>query len=583
MNGFIQKFKHFLRRPTLNDPESTRDAQMLWIMILSLNVIGILVVTSSAAVRPINEVLTTAGFTVTVFLLSTYLLSLLHKGQLTKAGHIFSSFFSILFFVNAILFNGIRDVNISIYFLLVLMAGLVLGKRGLAIYGTVAVISTTILFFAEKADLFEAIFLQYPKTEDVIILNFVIICACLLIYAALNNTDQGYSLLIKALEQLKTTTVSKEYADNLIASMGDMLFVIDQDLRIKTVNQSTLHSLNYSEKALIGRPFQALFSNKNLPLWLSPDQARISESAIIKQSDYKITCCDGRELEISMSASMLELLPGEFGVICVARDISKQKATERALTEAKTKAVEFANAKSNFMTNMSHEIRTPLNAVIGLSTILTDTELDEEQKEYTDQILESSEELMAIVQNLLDFSDGEYIEIELEPSQVNLFQALYKTVSVYEEQAGKKGLSFSANIDDKLPQLVWVDADRLDRALANVLDNAIKFTNEGSINVNIFGRDTAEGHLDLGFEVSDTGIGIPEEYFEKIFESFQQVDSSLTRDYEGTGIGLALTKMIVYEMGGNVSVESELGKGSTFKFNVLIEKVEQGLEDLPII
>lgn len=581
-NGF-DKIRQLLRKPVLNDPESTRDAQMLWIMILSLNVIGILVVISSAAVRPIDEVLTTGGFTVTVFLLSTYLLSILHKGQLTKAGHIFSAFFSILFFVNAILFNGIRDVNISIYFLLVLMAGLVLGKKGLAIYGTVAVISTTLLYFGEKGDLFEATFAQYPKTEDVIILNFVIICACLLIYAALNNTDQGYKLLIKALAQLKKTTVSKEYADNLISSMGDMLFVVDQNLRIKTVNQSAIRGLNYPESVLLGRSFRKLFTPDDLPTWLQSDAPRITESMIIKQDEFKITRGDGKQLEISMSAAMLELQEGEFGVICVARDISQQKATERALFEAKVKAVEFATAKSNFMTNMSHELRTPLNAVIGLSTLMTDTELDEEQKEYTDQILESSEELMSIVENLLDFSQGEFIDIELNPTKVNVSHLIYKTISSFEEQACQKGLKFSSSIDEKIPQTVWIDGDRLEKALSNVLDNALKFTNSGEIGVSVASEEKSESRIELSFEVTDTGIGIPEDCFETIFESFQQVDTSLTRNYEGTGIGLSLAKMIVLEMGGEITVESTLDQGSTFRFFVLVEKAGVSPEELPII
>lgn len=583
MENIFQRVKSLVQKPTLNDPESTRDARMLWIMILSLNIIGILIMISSVAFRPMEDLLTTGTFTLMVFLLSGYLLKILHQGELTKAGHIFSAFFSLLFFANAVIFNGIRDVNISIYFLLVLMAGLVLGKRGLAIYGTVAVVSTTALFFAERADLFTAQFNQYPHAEDLIILNFVIICACLLIFAALNNTDQGYKLLIKALEKLKATTVSKEYADNLISSMGDMLFVIDQDLNIKTINQAVVKILRYEEKELIGRPFDQLFSSEERPDWLQHDRKRITESTVIKQSDYKITRCDSREIEISMSAAMLELHEGEFGVICVARDITSQKATERAMIEAKTKAVEFANAKSNFMTNMSHELRTPLNAVIGLSTILTDTELDEEQREYTDQILESSEELMNIVQNLLDFSESEFIELELKPTKINLAHSLYKTISAFEERAKQKGLAFQSSIDEKLPQVIWADEERFEKALSNVFDNALKFTKSGEVQVTVSGSEMAEGKVKIDFEVADTGIGIPEDHLEKIFESFQQVDSSLTRNYEGTGIGLTLTKMIVLEMGGDISVESTLGEGSTFKFHVLVDPAGVSSEDLPII
>ena len=420
MDFNLLNIKNLLRKPRFDDPELTRDAQMLWIMIISLNVIGIVIMGSSLAFRPVAELMITGGFTCTVFLLSIFLLYLIQNGQHLKAGHIFSSFFSILFFINAILFNGIRDVNITIYFLLVLMAGLALGKRGLAIYGTVAVLSTTALFVLERQNFLEPSFSTYARAEDLIILNFVLICACLLIFAALNNTDQGYNLLLAALDKLKQTTVSKEYADNLIASMEDMLFVIDQSMCIETINRSVVAKLGYDQAELIGQPFCKIFVKDSIPSWLQPGQTRSLISSVIKQSNHKIVSIDGQVMDISLSASIINITEDRGGVICIAHDISKQKAVEHALVEARNEALEFATAKSNFLTNISHELRTPLNAVIGLSTLLNTTDLDDEQQEYSEQIATSSEELLSILENLLDYSNGEAMYIELEPKPINL-------------------------------------------------------------------------------------------------------------------------------------------------------------------
>lgn len=571
MDSFLNHIKYFLRKPVSDDPEMARDAQMLWIMIISLNVIGILVMASSLAFRSAEDLMITGGFTATVFLLSVYLLHLIHKERHIRAGHIFSTFFSALFFINALLFNGIRDVNITIYFLLVLMAGLVLGKKGLAIYGTVAILSATLLYGLEKRGFLEAQFSPSPQAEDLIILNFVLMCACLLIFAALNNTDQGYKLLIGALEQLKQTTVSKEYADNLIASMEDMLFVIDQSMSIQTINRSVISKLGYTEPELVGQPFHTVFVPESTPLWLHSGQERSLISSIIKQSDHKIVSKDGQIMNISLSASLIKITGDRSGVICIAHDISQQKEVERALVEARNEAVEFATAKSNFLTNISHELRTPLNAVIGLSTLLNSTELDEEQQEYSEQISESSEELLSILENLLDYSNGDGMYIELEEQPTYLGSALNETLSAVSQRAQAAGLTYLQTIDIPTDMPYCIDGEKLSRTLTIFADNAIKFTKEGSVEIFVKGVPSINQSLAVWFVISDTGIGIPEDQLDKIFDPFVQVDGSYTRQKEGTGIGLALAQQIVQRMGGEILVQSELGVGSTFSFSIEIK------------
>jgi len=233
--------------------------------------------------------------------------------------------------------------------------------------------------------------------------------------------------------------------------------------------------------------------------------------------------------------------------------------------KAATRADEANMYKSQFLANMSHEIRTPLNGIIGFSDILTDTKLSDEQQEYVDIIKSSGHNLTNLIDDILDLSKIEAGKIELEMMEFPLGKALHSIERLMKSFASEKNLDFRVEAEDNLPAVIRTDPNRLNQCLLNLINNAIKFTREGRVYLKV-SLDDIGGDKCIRFDVEDTGIGISLEKQEAIFEAFVQADGSTTRQFGGTGLGLAITKKLVELMGGNIRLESEAGKGSTFTF-----------------
>lgn len=235
---------------------------------------------------------------------------------------------------------------------------------------------------------------------------------------------------------------------------------------------------------------------------------------------------------------------------------------------AKIQAEESSLAKSQFLSTMSHEIRTPLNAVIGLSGLLSDSNLNEKQKEYSQTIKRSGESLLSIINNILDYSKIESGKLELEESEFNLKELIEMVFDLMTSVNLKDDLELIYNLEEDVPEFVIGDSTRLQQVLINLVANAIKFTSQGHILVSV--SLDKEASTNLKFEVTDTGIGIPENRMDRLFQSFSQVDASSTRKYGGTGLGLVISKKLVEAMGGSISAKSTLNKGSTFSFNIYV-------------
>lgn len=251
-------------------------------------------------------------------------------------------------------------------------------------------------------------------------------------------------------------------------------------------------------------------------------------------------------------------------VIVSAVEVTELKDTEQALRSAKLKAEAADRAKSNFLAVMSHEIRTPMNSVIGFTSLLRTTPLTDEQAHFVKMIETSGESLLEIINDVLDISKIEAGRLELSVEPVEPILLAHEVVAMMHSRADEKGVALNLNISPELPSLVRTDRARLRQILINLLGNALKFTAEGSVTLDIhYGPGER-----MTFDVRDTGIGIPPEGLERLFKPFSQVDSSTTRNYGGTGLGLAICKRLSEAMGGGITVSSEVGKGSCFSFHI---------------
>jgi len=248
------------------------------------------------------------------------------------------------------------------------------------------------------------------------------------------------------------------------------------------------------------------------------------------------------------------------------------KTYEIRLKEEKGEAERSSQIKSDFLANMSHEIRTPIHTIIGMSELMGDTRLDKEQQEYSQQIEYSADVLLGLINDILDFSKIEAGKLHIEEIDFDLYEMAENAVDMIALEAHKRGIETAIFIENEIPSFLIGDPLRLRQIIINLFNNAVKFTHEGSIKVRISLLEDMGERIKLKISVIDTGIGIPAEKKEKLFKVFSQVDSSTTRKYGGSGLGLSISKNLAEMMGGEIGVDSEIGKGSTFWFTAVLGK-----------
>lgn len=260
------------------------------------------------------------------------------------------------------------------------------------------------------------------------------------------------------------------------------------------------------------------------------------------------------------------------------QNLTERVAIEKELLDAKIKAEAAVKAKSDFLATMSHEIRTPLNAVIGMSTLLNETNLDEKQEDFVQTIKLSGNSLLAVINDILDFSKIESGEMKLENEPFNLTKMVEDCLQVLSVIAAQKRIKLYYKIDKNAPTIIYGDEGRIRQSIINLLNNAVKFTNKGEVKINIESEQTGTDKSKIKVSILDTGIGIEKEKQESIFSAFQQADSSITRKFGGTGLGLAITQKLIHLMGGKLEVKSEIGEGSEFYFYLDVKSEKEILD-----
>ena len=365
------------------------------------------------------------------------------------------------------------------------------------------------------------------------------------------------------------------FTRQLIDTLPLAVYFKDVEGRYLGYNRAFCHLFHVGERDYIGKTaFDLAHSAEVAAFHVQQDKLMLQ---LQSEQTYEVdVVIHNQSFTLQYHKALLTREEGSVsGILGVILDITTRKSWESGLVAAKEAAIAANQAKSDFLANMSHEIRTPMNGIIGMTELTLDTDLNEEQREWLGIVRSSAENLLAIINDILDLSKIEAGHLQIEPVSFDPRALLSGCLDTVSNLAGKKGLALRLDTDASLPEAFIADPTRLRQVVLNVISNAIKFTEHGSVTVRagLSPPDATGNPLLRRFQcdITDTGIGIPEDKWDSIFEAFSQADISTTRKYGGTGLGLAICRRLARLMGGDITVRSTLGQGSTFTFEVDVE------------
>ncbi|KAA5533952.1 response regulator [Paenimyroides baculatum] len=395
---------------------------------------------------------------------------------------------------------------------------------------------------------------------------------CVRVFGIIQDIDQSKNTYL----ELEKKEAMLRYFVNYVPAAVAML---DNNLNYISVSKRWLQEFHDNCSDIIGQNLYEV--NPNIP-----DERRAIYTKALQGQAYKN---ENQKFEIPGESTPQhfnwEVIPWHLsngtvgGVVISTQNITNSVKINQELKEAKTLADLASKAKSEFLANMSHEIRTPLNGVIGFSDLLLKTPLTDMQVQYLNYISDSGNSLLSIINDILDFSKIESGKLELFIDRYNVYDLANHVVNIILYQAQSKGLELLLNIEQGLPNTVWIDEARIKQVLINLLGNAVKFTEVGEIEFAVSRLKQNDEKITLRFSVRDTGIGIPKERQKRIFDAFTQEDSSVSKKYGGTGLGLTISNNLLKYMGTNLMLESEMEKGSVFYFDIEVPYDKDDLQE----
>ncbi|OSM01995.1 putative multi-sensor hybrid histidine kinase [Magnetofaba australis IT-1] len=375
-------------------------------------------------------------------------------------------------------------------------------------------------------------------------------------------------------------TSQSHFLATITSSMGEGVYALDAEGDCTFLNPTAERLLGWRFLEMKGRNLhEAAHYQDSVGEPLSYEACAIRQSILqgrtFRSEDESFTDRAGRLFPVSVVSTPLRERGKIVGSVAVFSDITRRKEQEQELLKAKQEAEWATQAKSEFLANMSHEIRTPMNAIIGMSHLAQKTELTAKQRDYVDKIHGAANHLLQIINDILDFSKIEAGKLDIEMIPFRLDELLENLSALVTLKAREKGLEFLIDCDSELPETMVGDPLRLNQVLLNLINNAIKFTQQGEVVLSLRPVDLNSERLVAQFDVRDSGIGMSAEQMARLFQSFSQADSSITRNYGGTGLGLAISKQLCEMLGGDIWVESVEGEGSTFHFTMVFGLLEQ--------